>query len=136
MIELIDYTKLNIGMVIGRAIIYDVKKYDNKVQFIKDKNMHLADSSLFDSYIYGFKIKNAQQLKRRITFDGRLGFFEVDLNKITDLPILQGIISLFTHYIFVSHSLWLCKFYQDLKKAKILKKGIYRNSILVCDRKR
>jgi hypothetical protein len=74
----IDYSKLRIGMVIGRAILYDVKKYDSKAQFIKDKNKHLAGSSLFNSYIYGFKIKNAQRLRHPILFSGKLGFFEVD----------------------------------------------------------
>jgi hypothetical protein len=65
-------------MIIGRATLYDVKKYDNKAQFIKDKNMHFAGSNLFDSHLYGFKIKNAQRLRHRIPFSGKLGFFEVD----------------------------------------------------------
>jgi hypothetical protein len=43
----IDYTKLSIGMIIGRAILYDVKKYDNKALFMKDKNRHYADAHFF-----------------------------------------------------------------------------------------
>jgi len=74
----IDYTKLGIGMIIGRAILYDVKKYDNKTEFMKDKNRHYADASIFDSYMYGFKIKNAQRLRHPIPFSGKLGFFEVN----------------------------------------------------------
>lgn len=74
----IDYTKLNIGMIIGRAILYDVKKYDNKTEFMKDKNRHYADASIFDSYMYGFKIKNVQRLRHPIPFSGKLGFFEVN----------------------------------------------------------
>jgi hypothetical protein len=74
----IDYTELSVRMIIGRAILYDVKKYDNKAQFIRDKNKHFADSNLFDSYIYGFKIKKAQRLRHSIPFSGKLGFFEVD----------------------------------------------------------
>jgi predicted transcriptional regulator len=72
----IDYTKLGIGMIIGRAILYDVKKYDNKTEFMKDR--HYADASIFDSYMYGFKIKNAQRLRHPIPFSGKLGFFEVN----------------------------------------------------------
>jgi hypothetical protein len=74
----IDYTKLGIEMIIGRAILYDVKKYDNKTEFMKDKNRHYADASIFDSYMYGFKIKNAQRLRHPIPFSGKLGFFEVN----------------------------------------------------------
>jgi len=74
----IDYTKLGIGMIIGRAILYDVKKYDNKTEFMKDKNRHYADASIFDSYMYGFKIKNTQRLRHPIPFSGKLGFFEVN----------------------------------------------------------
>jgi len=61
-------------MIIGRAIIYNVKKYDNKAQFLKDINLHFADSNLFDSRIYGFKIKNAQRFRHPIPFSGKLGF--------------------------------------------------------------
>ncbi|HZA68174.1 MAG TPA: ASCH domain-containing protein [Nitrososphaeraceae archaeon] len=48
----IDYTKLNIGMIIGRAILYDVKKYDDKLQFMKDKSRHYANGNLFNPHIY------------------------------------------------------------------------------------
>jgi hypothetical protein len=74
----IDYTELATGMIIGRATLFDIKKYDNKAQFIKDKNMHFADSNLFDSHLYGFKIKDAQRLRHPIPFSGKLGFFEVN----------------------------------------------------------
>ena len=74
----IDYTKLGIGMIIGRAILYDVKKYDSKTEFMKDKNRHYADTSFFDSYMYDFKIKNVQRLRHPIPFSDELGFFEVN----------------------------------------------------------
>ena len=70
----IDYTKLSTGMIIGKALLYDVKKYGNKDQFLKDKSRHHADANLFDSYIYGFKIKNAQRLRHPIPFSGKLLF--------------------------------------------------------------
>jgi hypothetical protein len=74
----IDYTKLSTGMIIGKAFLYNVKKYDNKEQFLKDKNRHRAEAIFFDSHIYGCKIKNAQRLRHPIPFSGKLRFFKVD----------------------------------------------------------
>ncbi|MPZ07903.1 MAG: hypothetical protein GEU26_16065 [Nitrososphaeraceae archaeon] len=74
----IDYTKLKIGAIIGGALLYDVKKYDNITRFIRDKNRHYADANIFDSYMYGFMIKNAQRLRQPIQYSGSLGFFEVN----------------------------------------------------------
>ena len=74
----IDHTKLNIGMIVGTAILYDVKKYDNKTQLMGDKNRHHADANIFDSYMYGFLISNAHRFRHPIRFSGKLGFFEVD----------------------------------------------------------
>jgi hypothetical protein len=62
----------------GRAILYDVKKYDNKTHLIGDKNSHYADPNIFDSHMYGFILKNAQRLKHPILYSGKLGFFEVN----------------------------------------------------------
>jgi hypothetical protein len=75
----IDYTELTTGMIIGMATLFEIKKYDNKAQFRKDKNMHFADSNLFDLHLYGFKIKDAQRLRHPIPFSGKLGFFDVQL---------------------------------------------------------
>jgi hypothetical protein len=74
----IDHTNLNIGMIVGTATLYDVKKYDNKNQLMRDKNRHYADANIFDSYMYGFLIRNAHRFKHPIHFSGKLGFFEVD----------------------------------------------------------
>jgi hypothetical protein len=74
----IDHTKLYIGMIIGRAILYDVKKYDNKIHLMGDKNSHYADPNIFDSHMYSFMVKNAQRLKHPIPYSGKLGFFEVN----------------------------------------------------------
>jgi hypothetical protein len=74
----IDHTKLDTGAIIGGAILYGVKKYDNKIQLMRDKNSHYADANIFNSYMYGFLIKNAHRLKHPIQFLGKLGFFEVD----------------------------------------------------------
>ena len=74
----IEHTRLNIGMIIGWAILYDVKKYDNKTQFMRDKNKHYADASIFNPYMYGFLVKNAHRFRHPIPYSGKLGFFEVN----------------------------------------------------------
>ena len=67
------------GAIIGRAILYDIKKYETKNQFTRDKNRHYADLNIFDSSMYGFMIKDAQRLRHPIQYSGMLGFFEIDL---------------------------------------------------------
>ena len=57
----IDHTKLNIGMIIGTAILYVVKKYYNKTQLMRDKNRHYADANILNPFMYGFLIKNADR---------------------------------------------------------------------------
>jgi predicted transcriptional regulator len=74
----IDYNKLNTGAIIGKAILYDVKKYDNLAQFMRDKNRHYAGANFFDSHLFGFIIRNAQRHRHPIPYSGRLGFFEVN----------------------------------------------------------
>lgn len=74
----IDHMKLTIGAIVGRANLYDVKKYHNKTQYMADKNRHFADADIFDSSLYGFLIKDAQRLRRPIQYSGKLGFFEVN----------------------------------------------------------
>lgn len=32
-----DQDKLSIGAIMGRAILYDIRRYDNKAQFMRDK---------------------------------------------------------------------------------------------------
>jgi hypothetical protein len=59
----IDYTKLNTGTIIGRATLYDVKKYENLAQFTRDQNRHYANRSLFDSCTYGFLIKKCSKVQ-------------------------------------------------------------------------
>ncbi len=73
----IDQTKLSTGAIVGRAILYDVKKYDNKTQFMRDKNKHYADANIFNFHVYGFMINNAQRFRSPIPYSGKLGFFEV-----------------------------------------------------------
>ena len=71
--------KLITGAIIGKAEIYDVKKYKSNSEIKKDSKKHLA-SNKFQSK-YGFLIKNAKQFRIPIPCKGQLGFFDVNLKK-------------------------------------------------------
>ena len=74
----IDYTNLSTGAIIGTAILYNVKEYKSEAEFKKDKSKHYADIKKFDSYKYGFMVKNAHRLRTPLPYPGRLKFFEVE----------------------------------------------------------
>jgi hypothetical protein len=75
----IDDSNLITGAIIGSAFLYDVKKYSNNEDFIKDKNRHFAaDAKYLEGYRYGFLVKNAKKLNQPIPYSGKLGFFEVN----------------------------------------------------------
>jgi hypothetical protein len=74
----IDHTVLDIGAIIGKATLYDVKKYDNRTQFTRDRNRHYADENFFGPRTHGFMIKNAQRFRYSIRYRGQLRFFEVN----------------------------------------------------------
>lgn len=79
----IDDSNLITGAIIGSAFLYDVKKYSNNEDFIKDKNRHFAaDAKYLEGYRYGFLVKNAKKLNQPIPYSGKLGFFEVNESAI------------------------------------------------------
>ena len=80
----IDIEKLAKGAIIGSAFLCDVKEYNNKEEFSKDKQKHFSIiSKYFDGYRYGFLVKDARMFKKPIPYSGKLGFFEVDDSRLT-----------------------------------------------------
>ncbi len=81
------------GAIIGKAEIYDVKKYNSKSEIIKDSKKHHASKS-FQNNKYGFLIKNAKPFRIPIPTKGKLGFFEVKLEqkKIKKSEIISDLI--------------------------------------------
>jgi hypothetical protein len=83
-IEACVYYKMDInlvvkGSIIGKALIYNIKKYVSNDEFVLDKNKHLSLQNLHNNkIIYGFLIKDAVRFARPIPYLGKLGFFEVD----------------------------------------------------------
>ncbi|MFW6282940.1 MAG: ASCH domain-containing protein [Minisyncoccales bacterium] len=69
--------ELPLGAITGKAILKEVKSYNNQRELEKDKEMHLADSSFGN---YGFIIENPRKIKP-IKAKGNLGFWEFELNE-------------------------------------------------------
>jgi predicted transcriptional regulator len=74
----INPKNLVLGAVIGKAEIYDVKKYSSKQELNLDSKKHLA-SKKFQNSRYGFCLKNAKAFHVPIPVKGQLGFFDVDI---------------------------------------------------------
>ena len=68
------------GAIVGKAEIFDVKKYETKTELKKDYQFHFASKS-FDNRKYGFMLKNAKMFRIPIPYKGKLGFFEVNIPK-------------------------------------------------------
>ncbi len=66
------FERLPGGFILGKAEIVDIKNYkDNRKEFEKDKNLHLATSDWGD---FGFILKNVQRIEP-IKCNGSLGFW-------------------------------------------------------------
>jgi hypothetical protein len=73
----IDCNILDIGAILGTAILQDVKEYKNRTEFERDRNRHFADFKNFANYHYGFIIRNAKRFRKPFPYLGQLKFFEV-----------------------------------------------------------
>jgi predicted transcriptional regulator len=71
-------TNLLTGAIIGKAEIYDVKKYSSKDEIKKDAKKHFASKN-FCNKKYGFCLRNAKEFRVPIPYKGKLGFFDVNL---------------------------------------------------------
>lgn len=96
--------KLPTGVIIGKAQIVDVKKYDSAKEVKADKKFHLA-SGKFNDRKYGFILKKPRQFRIPIPWKGRLGFFDVDLpkSKIPSTEIVSDIIDEEYRYQWIGH---------------------------------
>lgn len=74
----IDEAGLRTGAIIGKAVLYDVKKYRTKKELQDDKKYHFASDD--SSNKYGFLLKNAKEFKVPIPCKGKLGFFDASLD--------------------------------------------------------
>ena len=76
----IDPNSLTKGAIIGKAVLYDVRVYDNEHSFLRDKGMHFATKKSAD-HKYGFLLKGAKKFHVPIFIRGQLKFFKVKYGK-------------------------------------------------------
>ena len=96
--------KLVTGAIIGKAELYDVKKYNSSKEVKMDQKFHLASKN-FQDKTFGFKIKNVKQLRIPIPWKGQLGFFDVELPKtrIKNKDIVTDIVDEEYRYQWIGH---------------------------------
>lgn len=71
------FSNLPCGFILGKVKLVEVKKYKNKKEHEKDKNLHLASSSWGD---YGFVLENPVRIEK-ISAKGSLNFWNFELRK-------------------------------------------------------
>lgn len=109
-IRIEDYKRLKInkefvtGAIVGKAEIYDVKKYSSVKEVKMDQKLHFASKN-FHVKTFGFRLKNAKALRIPIPLKGQLGFFNVNLPKakIKDTEIVSDIIDEEYRYQWIGH---------------------------------
>ena len=79
----IDHTILVRGAIVGKATIYDTKKYQTKKEFLSDKKHHFAPENYFTEKTFGFFLKSAKEFNIPIPAKGKLGFFDIELQSST-----------------------------------------------------
>ena len=96
--------KLVTGAIIGKAHLYDVKKYDSLKEIKLDQKFHFA-SKKFQTKTFGFMLKNAKPLRIPIPWKGQLGIFDVNIPKIKikNKEIVSDIIDEEYRYQWIGH---------------------------------
>lgn len=69
---------LPLGMIVGKAKLMEVKKYETGEEHNKDKELHLADSGWGE---YGFVLIDVERFDKPIPAKGKLGFWEFEQGK-------------------------------------------------------
>ena len=96
--------KLVTGAIVGKAELYDVKKYNSVREIKADQKFHFAAKSFQDN-IYGFLLRKPKQFRIPIPWKGQLGFFDVELpkNKMKNKDLVSEIIDEEFRYQWIGH---------------------------------
>jgi len=96
--------KLVTGAIIGKAELYEVKKYNSVKEIKLDQKLHFASKN-YNKKTFGFILKNAKPIRIPIPWKGQLGFFEVDLpkTKMKNKEIISEIIDEEYRYQWIGH---------------------------------
>jgi hypothetical protein len=73
----INVSSLTTGVIVGSAVLCDVKLYQSKEEFIADQSKHLATST-YSANKYGFLLTDPKRFDKPIPMKGQLGFFNVN----------------------------------------------------------
>ena len=92
------------GAIIGKAQLYNVKKYDSIREIRAEQELHWA-SKKAQKKTYGFVLKNAKPFRIPIPWKGQLGLFDVDIPKmkVKDKEIVSDIIDEEFRYQWIGH---------------------------------
>ena len=66
------FKELPLGSIVGKANLINVKKYNDKQEHSKDKDLHLASDYWGN---YGFMLEKAERINPIIPAKGKLGFW-------------------------------------------------------------
>jgi hypothetical protein len=94
--------KFTTGAIIGKAQLYDVKKYNSIKEIKSDQKFHFSTKK-FQNKTFGFMLKNVKPLRIPIPWKGQLGFFDVDVPKIKNKEIVSDIIDEEFRYQWIGH---------------------------------
>jgi len=96
--------KFTTGAIIGKAQLYDVKKYNSTKEIKLDQKYHFSTKK-FQNKTFGFMLKNVKPLRIPIPWKGQLGFFDVDIPKIKikNKEIVSDIIDEEFRYQWIGH---------------------------------
>ena len=92
------------GAIIGKAQLYDVKKYNSIKEIKSDQKFHHSTKK-FQTKTFGFLLNNAKSLRIPIPWKGQLGFFDVHIpkTKIKNKEIMKDIIDEEYRYQWIGH---------------------------------
>ncbi len=92
------------GAIIGKAHLYDIKKYNSLKEIKLDQKFHFA-SKKFQTKTFGFMLKNAKPLRIPIPWKGQLGIFDAKIPKteIKNRKIVSDIIDEEYRYQWIGH---------------------------------
>lgn len=83
---------LDVGGIIGKAVLYDTKRYNSQKELDSDYKYHFAKKRL-EQTMYGFLLKSAKKFTTLIPCKGQLGFFRYQMpdSTIKDYDIVSEI---------------------------------------------
>ncbi|NND87390.1 MAG: ASCH domain-containing protein [Nitrosopumilus sp.] len=92
------------GAIVGKAELYDVKRYNSLKELNADQKFHFASKN-YSNNAFGFMLKKSKSFRIPIPWKGQLGFFDVDLPKraINNKEIVSDIIDEEYRYQWIGH---------------------------------